>query len=343
MAWLQGYQHRKKLEIDYTKIDSDLTNFPVAVILNSSRHDFSKGNANGYDTRFTSSDGETLLKYERERHDSSNSLAEYHTKIPAVSSSANTIFYFYYRTETTEDGADPTNVWDSNFKGVWHKNDLTTSSIKDSTANGNNGTKKAVNEPIETEGKIGKAQSYDGTDDYIRADGVTAYLTTTELTFEGWAKPTAVKRGAILSFHDSSGNNRNIVFWAQDGSSQKFYYYDDSTNYIASASTFALDWHFIVITIDSSNNGKLYVNSNIEGTFTTSVRPPTNGRFSMGQEWDANTPTDFFQGLIDEVRVSKIARSAAWIKASYHSGNDSLLSYGEEEKRSSVVPMFFIR
>jgi hypothetical protein len=45
--------------------------------------------------------------------------------------------------------------------------DATTSTIKDSTSNNNDGTKKAANEPIEVTGKVGKAQDSDGVDDYI--------------------------------------------------------------------------------------------------------------------------------------------------------------------------------
>ncbi|PIU55631.1 MAG: hypothetical protein COS89_06995, partial [Deltaproteobacteria bacterium CG07_land_8_20_14_0_80_38_7] len=37
--------------------------------------DFAKSNANGYDIRFTQSDGETLLNYDRERHTQSSGLA----------------------------------------------------------------------------------------------------------------------------------------------------------------------------------------------------------------------------------------------------------------------------
>jgi hypothetical protein len=40
---------------------------------------------------------------------------------------------------------------------------------------------------------------------------------------------------------------------------------------------------------------------------------------------------EYFNGLIDEVRISSVARSSAWIKASYYSGNNSLVSYGSEE------------
>ncbi len=130
MPWLSGYVSRIKLTIDHTKIDENLSDFPVLVKLSSGNFDFSKSNSDGFDIRFTSDDGETLLKYERERHDNVGELAEYWVKIPSVSSSVDVDFYIYFRTSDTEDGADPTAVWDENFKGVWHsKNSLLNSEM----------------------------------------------------------------------------------------------------------------------------------------------------------------------------------------------------------------------
>ncbi|PIQ07034.1 MAG: hypothetical protein COW72_01295, partial [Candidatus Nealsonbacteria bacterium CG18_big_fil_WC_8_21_14_2_50_37_10] len=91
----------------------------------------------------------------RERHDQANSLAEYWVKVPSVSGTVNTEFYIYYGNSGAADGADPTAVWDANFKGVWHLKDKTSTTIGDSTTNANDGTKYAVNEPIEVDGKIG--------------------------------------------------------------------------------------------------------------------------------------------------------------------------------------------
>ncbi|PIY59684.1 hypothetical protein COY96_00485, partial [Candidatus Wolfebacteria bacterium CG_4_10_14_0_8_um_filter_37_11] len=120
-TWLSGWSYRKLITIDHTKIDETLTDFPVLVKLTSSNFDFSKALSTGYDIRFTSDNGTTLLKYERERHDQANSLAEYWVKVPSISNTSPTNFYLYYGKSDAADGADPTNVWDANYKGVWHK------------------------------------------------------------------------------------------------------------------------------------------------------------------------------------------------------------------------------
>ncbi|MCB0186249.1 MAG: hypothetical protein KDE31_18395, partial [Caldilineaceae bacterium] len=55
--------------------------------------------------------------------------------------------------------------------------------------------------------------------------------------------------------------------------------------------------------INSTGEGVLYVDGYPEITFTTAVRPQATDQFSIGQEWDGGTPSEFFRGLIDEVAI----------------------------------------
>ena len=66
---LLAWKYKQQITIDNTKIDANLSNFPIVVKLNSTNFDFTKAQSNGYDIRFVNSDGITLLSYERERHD----------------------------------------------------------------------------------------------------------------------------------------------------------------------------------------------------------------------------------------------------------------------------------
>ena len=68
MAWLTGWSYRKKLTVDHSKVDSDCSDFPVKAIFDKDNFAFAHALETGNDVRFTSSDGETLLKYERELH-----------------------------------------------------------------------------------------------------------------------------------------------------------------------------------------------------------------------------------------------------------------------------------
>lgn len=195
-------------------------------------------------------------------------------------------------------------------------------SWSDFSGNGHNGT--GINGVSFTAGKLGNGGSFDGVDDYITADSVNAGLTGSGFSFGGWVKPRIVKRASPLSFHSIAGENRNVIFLSLDGA-QKFHYWDDTppwgSNQINSVSTYATGTYYhVFVTIDGSNNGKLYINGITEATFTTTFRPASNGKFSIGQEWDGASASDFFDGMIDEVGVWSRALSSAEIATLYNSG-----------------------
>jgi len=81
---------------------------------------------------------------------------------------------------------------------------------------------------------------------------------------------------------------------------------------------------------------RVYVDGVQRNTLDISGQPgdlQTTEPFRIG-----NRKTDiendlFFNGIIDEARVSNVARSTAWIKATYESGRDDLIAYGSEETR----------
>lgn len=341
-AWLSGYTTRRRLTIvPATRVDATLTDFPVQVRLRSTNFDFARANANGFDIRFTSSDGTTLLNYERERHDNVSSLGEYWVRLPSVSATVNTEFFIYYRTAVSTDGANPTAVWDVNFRGVWHLRDLTTSSVRDSTVNNNTGNKRAANEPIETDGIIGRGQNFDGVNDVITApDSVSLNLASTG-TIESWVRiPSnlaiwgvlASKRttGAFSGFSyglDLSSSGRNIRGLVSNGS---------SGNIIQGATALTLDtWNHVAF-VWNGTSLRVYLNSVSDATPVSQTANPFVNTFPLTIGGCIATPDGWYRGIIDEMQISSIARTSAWIRASFHSGNNSLLTYGGEEVSISV-------
>jgi len=331
MAWLSGYTTRRKLTIDCSKIDSDLTDFPVLVKLTSSNFDFSKANSDGYDIRFTSSDGTTLLKYERERHDSTNQVAEYWVKIPSVSSSANTEFYIYYRTEDTADGADPTNVWDSHYVAVYHLGESSGSCL-DSTANANHGTFQG-DLPTLVDGKIAKAQDFDGSGDYIDLPDSGSWGVSG--TIECWFKLQTTSKGSIIvNVGDTDINPAAWILYNVNEGGIRYSYRDGGGNYIfdyVESFSDTTDFHYAALSFTTDSFRAFLdenmVNEDTSGTTLDLVHTLDKiGHRRVGTD-DGLT----MYGKVDEVRFSDIQRSNAWIKASYHSGNDALLTYGSEE------------
>ncbi len=173
------YHYGLKLTIDSSKIDEDLTDFPINITLSSGT------GMNTYDASFIFDEvgysnrkkiyardtNDNGLYVEIERWDQINREANLWVKVPEISSSVDTDIYLFYDTTTTNSGyvGDTTelpaqNVWDSNYVGVWHMSqDPLVTTIKDSTSSGTHGTMPIVDATNIALGKT--AYVWEGGDD----------------------------------------------------------------------------------------------------------------------------------------------------------------------------------
>jgi len=358
MGWLTGWNKRIKLTIDHTKIDDTLSNFPVTVFFTDAQAEeiFAEFDADeDFDRGQFALGDDTLLYAEKELFDHSESKAIYHVKIPSISSSVDTDYYFYYDNDadhsTTYIGAIGTtageNVWDSNFKAVYHMADNTTSTILDSTSNDNDGTKQAANEPVEASGKVGQAQDFDGSDDYITiADSASLdFGTNTDFTLESCIKYTSGQRGFILakSSPDSWTTAGERGYCLRINSSEddyklraKIFRGDDSASVpVISTNTYNDGVpHYFVGTFDRDGNLLIYIDgspdtfSDISGVGNID----SDNKLVLGAAQHVDDSYyKYLLGTSDEIRISGTLRNAAWIKATYNSLWDTLLTYGSEE------------
>jgi hypothetical protein len=350
--WLVGWNNRRLMTIDGSKVDAALTDFPVLVKLQSSFFDFSKAQGNGQDVRFTSSDGTTLLKYEIEKWNSAGGEAYVWVKIPSVTSGSDTTFYTYYGNAGASDGQEKTSVWNSNFKMVQHLKE-TSGTHLDSSSNANNGS--PLNGVVQgTTGKIDGADSFDGTNDYVDC-GNSSSLTQTEFAIEAWIRrngtgvATSTGTGGMLvaepliakgrGYAETIGLNVNYFLGINQGNKTFGFDFEDNItglNHPISGTTTVTDgqWYYVVATHNGTS--ALYINGAL-GASNLTARTADYNPWSVSVSTaisgaGAGTPAGYFNGTVDEVRISNKAFSAAWVKASYNSGNNSLLTYGTEEQ-----------
>lgn len=331
-----GWLYRKKITIDNTNVDSDLTDFPLYVFIEgtgSGSSLASKIQDSGQDLRFTDSSGVRTLPHEIESYSeaSGNVTAYVWVKVPTVNGSSDTNIYMYYGNSGASDGQDAANVWDSNYKGVWHSKDATTTTISDSTTNANTGTKLAVGEPVEATGKIGKAQDYDGTNDYVDA-GSSATLDVPNITLSAWIKADSLVAWSRIIAMPSSFTYKYVLGL---GSGNNFGGAALTNTYkaVSPINSLAIGaWYHLVLTCTSADlalylNGQAQVESSVEDWLYAG----TTVWFGRRQ-----TPAYPFNGLLDEVRISNTDRSADWIKFEYNnvSQADNELTWGSEDTSS---------
>jgi hypothetical protein len=353
-SWLSGWSYRVEINIDSDKIDGVLVDFPVLLYLSTSSgidpddisFVFDELGAEKLKLAVTTDDGTTQCYVEIEKWDDANKQAWLWVKVPSISSSTDTTLYLYYdstQPDNTawvgETGTTPAqNVWDSNFVFVSHmRDDPDTSHIKDSTASGNDGTKKGGGEPaVITAGQIDDAQNFDGTDDYIGLTNESAFDIQTAITVEGWIRlDSFAQLSAVASKWRNMGVDfRSWLLGISTAGEPRFYISRDGIEYpFCPGSTLSTHtWYHLAGTYGDGYI-RLFTNSSPATPVALSGNLYLNNESVLigANDGSGGTVRKYTDGIIDEVRISDIVRSAAWIEATYHSGDDSLLSYGSQE------------
>ena len=167
--------------IDHTKIDSDISDFPVGILIESSTGFMSGLGAADWQNLHATVDG-TECYVEVERWNASNEVAVLWVRVPLVSSSADTVIKITTGTANTsyvgETGDTPAqNVWENDFVAVYHMSQDPSGGedcILDSTSNGLHGTPQgSMTSDDLVDGAFGSAIDFDGSDDYIEFSSLT--------------------------------------------------------------------------------------------------------------------------------------------------------------------------
>lgn len=317
---------------------------------------------------FTAGDGVTQLYAEIEKWDQSNAQAWIWVRIPEISSTADTPLYLYYdkrqadNSEWVGDTGSTTaaRVWDSRFVDVQHLGTPREGRLHlDSTAhrnNGRGGDGSPGKAPAATEAIIGDGQSFDGNDYITIPDTDDLSLTTTgALTFSLWVSPSVfdfktAEQGYIyfLGKGDAGQYEWCFVFYSKDGTDrpQRISFYIDNPGGGLSSGSYTQkplspgDWVYITAKIDGEHtyiyrDGMLAGKDYYVGPQAYVDTHPKNG--NQPARLGTRNFTSYFEGRMDEFRVSNVARSDAWIQASYYSDMDSLIFYGSPVSGEPVL------
>ena len=324
-----AYGYRKQITINAGKVSGSQTNFPVLVSIpanagmKTAANTGHVQNSNGYDIVFRAADGTTSLAHEVERYVAMTGEMTAWVKVPAISSSGNTIIYVYYGDSgVSSSQQNAAAVWDSSFKGVWHLNQGTGVTAVDSTSNANGAVPNSGN-PTASTGQIGDALTFAKPSRLVIAAKASLDLTsatTPNWTMSAWVKPTSYT-GTSWPVIYSYGSYRASMGLSQaTGTDGLIENITNDATYLRSttAVTLPASWNHVTVTRTATTTS-FYLNGAADGS-GTSTAVTTTGQVS-GIGADANGAIEAgeqFLGLIDEVHVSNVARSACWTKAEYN-------------------------
>jgi hypothetical protein len=352
-----NWLYRKAITLDPANGGNDLTNFPVLIDIT----DAELGGAaltNGGDILFTSDNGTTKLDHEIVSYANSTGDLVAWVKVPILSSGGTTVVYMYYGTSTTPpDQENAAGVWDANYVMVQHL-DEDTGTHEDSTAYGNNSNDVVVANQAAT-GSIDGADDFNGSTNYVRVpDNIDSSLQFGEGSFtaEAWIYPHSVpdSGGARIVNNRGTGAGGSYPGWHLKIKNQVGNWLfsdsgidDNSSNYkpYVGTPTYGYNqWYQVVMVYEADTEMRFYVNGVEDGTLTVgaygsiSNSLPTVIGASLAANGVEGTTSQFFDGIIDEVRLSNIDRTADWILTSYTNQVDpaSFSSIGLEEPQCTL-------
>jgi len=191
---------------------------------------------------------------------------------------------------------------DENTAALWHFNEGSGNYAYDESGNSNTGT---LNNPQWTTGLFGDALSFDGEDDVVVVPFSNSIGTFDEITIEAWIKRDSNQSGAIV---DKNGPYSLIIF--DDKLHGKVY--TGTWNEVIGTTSLNLDeWYNVKMTYDG-DVVSIFLNGELEASESFAAGPLsyTGQNLYIGFISGATPPYDqlYFDGIIDEIRISNISR-----------------------------------
>jgi MSHA biogenesis protein MshQ len=322
--------YREDITIDHTKVEASLTNFPVLIDITDSNLK-NHAQPDGDDIAFVDSSNTIQYNHEIEYYESDTGHLIAWVNVTTVSSVADTILYMYYGNPNCESQQNKFGVWDSNYVMVQHLNE-SSGVIDDSTNYYNNATNNGAT--YTATAKIDGGYYFDGQTDVMTVGDNPTLNFTSSMTIELWVKADGAptQYDAIITKDNDDLWDAGYGMWYDSDSEVRYWVGKDySTQYAAKTGVTTTNWNYVVGTCDGTTI-KLYVNR-VKGTDDNGAPTAVGGNLELGR---GQSDSYNLKGWLDEVRISKIARSVGWINTSYQNMNDptTFTNLGTEEQRN---------
>ena len=319
--WNKDWASRAKVTLDAgaTGVDvkEGLDNVPLLVRLHSGNFNFIGAREDGSDLRFVGADDKTPLKFHVEKFDALAEIALVWVQVPKLA--ANTKdqhIWVYYGNDTAPAAGDAHGSYDVNQIAVFQFNEKD-GAPQDATAYGNNSTQfSATRIPG---GAIGQGAAFNGSALLSAPASPSLKLTPASgFTFSAWIKIDAPQEAQLFGMQD--GHKALLI---QIKGTRLYVHLQDGGAPVDSAGAELQQgsWQHVAVTV--SQEIAVYVNGQLAGK-TAGIVPDMQGGFSIGKD---------YKGEIDEVELSNIARTPAWIEVAAKSqGPESKLGALDKEE-----------
>lgn len=340
-AWYGDWSYRKKVTIDSTKVAGDLANFPVLIrITDTDLRDDAQND--GDDILFTASDGTTKLNHEIELFNGTTGELVAWVNVTSLPSSVDTDIYMYYGNVTATNQENLAGTWDANYAAVWHLDESPTDGVaghEDSTSNNNDGTPQNFTDggggTTNANGIIDGADDFGGDDDYVDVPSSASLdITGDQITLEAWIRLTSTFDSSATQDQTLIDGGGAIEYWLDEGDGSIHFSLNTGgwLGLVSTQSSWTGNVWYHLVAVYNGTDRFLYVNGSQDSTVGDTGNINSN---VFGIHISNPTPTTNegpFDGVIDEVRISNVGRTSAWVLTTYNNRNDSAFySVGSEE------------
>jgi len=199
----------------------------------------------------------------------------------------------------------------------WKLDETTGAVAADDSANGYDGTLVNMDNSDWVPGNTGNGLDFDGVNDHVVVDGICAAIADGNVTVSAWVNAPALNPATqfMISINSSNGDGNKLLLGTPGNTATLSFADSEPVWHHTTATVIDNTWHHIAYVLeDSADTITVYVDGSEVLSFTSTVSVAASDILSFGQEYDAGMATgDFYNGLLDDVRVYDRALSGAEI------------------------------
>lgn len=329
--WNEDWPLRRQIDLNTTAQGADIqeavANIPILLRLHPGNFDFKKVKPDGSDIRFVAADDQTTLKYEIDTFDVINEIALIWVKVPEIRANAsdNRIF-LYYGNEKAKDGQDKLGVFAHGQVLVYHLGE-TQGNPQDASQHKSHAARFSGGQALPS--VVGNGISLFGGQDSIVIPATPAINLTDGFSLSVWIKLAQPSSDGFL-FSQVEENKGIVVGINGDRAYARITSGETVVQTEGEAVLSLGSWHHLAVTAKAGGRLSLF----IDGREAAGVALPTQLPALTTELFFGSSPLEGHHLVadLDEIELSTVPRSPAWIAAVYSSqGIDSkLVGYGAE-------------
>jgi hypothetical protein len=312
----------------------ELVDFPLMIALDAERIDYAALRPDGADLELRDASGAPLA-HEIERWDPEGRSIVW-VRVPRIEAGSDTgSIFLYYGDPDAQVVGDEESVWTA-YEEVYHL-DGDGGEIDDAAARDYDGS--AIGSET-VDGFVGLGQRFDGFGQHIDLGGERDFARAAPgLTLEAWVHPQIAQQSVVFGAAVGGADNSRVELRYEVGQFLRAGARTDEAGDLQAAVTQELlpldTWSWVAVVCDfEAGEVSIYIDDHLStvarGLLFDATTPDTpSSRATIGA--DESLASDFFGGLLDEVRLAPQALPADWIAAQNASMRDQMVEFGPAE------------